>query len=105
MAVELRRQTQARLAAVTQGAQGLTVSSQSCDEPFTSPAFASKVVDRVGAGDALFATLASLWAIGAEEQLAAFLANLAGALSVSGLGNSVIVTAQGLLKSAASFIE
>ena len=47
-----------------------------------TPAFASKVVDRVGAGDALFAYTAPCTALGMPQDLTSFIGNAVGALAV-----------------------
>jgi rfaE bifunctional protein nucleotidyltransferase chain/domain len=51
------------------------------------PAFATKVVDRVGAGDAVFCLTALCAAQGAPPEVTGFLSNVIGAEAVSILGN------------------
>jgi len=53
-----------------------------------SPALATKVVDRAGAGDAFFAVTSLCAALGLPLDLLAFLGNVAGAEAVSVVGNS-----------------
>ena len=52
-----------------------------------SPALTDKIVDRVGAGDALFAITAPCVAGGLENDLTAFVGNVAGALQIQTVGN------------------
>ncbi|KKS97801.1 MAG: cytidyltransferase [Candidatus Gottesmanbacteria bacterium GW2011_GWA2_43_14] len=52
-----------------------------------SPALTDKIVDRVGAGDALFAVTAPCMAKGLENDLTAFIGNVAGALQIQTVGN------------------
>ena len=52
-----------------------------------SPALTDKIVDRVGAGDALFAITAPCMAGGLENDLTAFVGNVAGALQIQTVGN------------------
>jgi sugar/nucleoside kinase (ribokinase family) len=52
-----------------------------------SPSLTLSVVDRVGAGDALFSVTALAAAQGVEEELIGFLGNLVGALAVEIIGN------------------
>ncbi len=51
------------------------------------PALTQKVVDRVGAGDALYAITAPCVYSGMEAELAAFIGNVAGALQIAVVGN------------------
>lgn len=62
------------------------------DELVKSPALTLSVKDTVGAGDAFF-SIASLCAkIGADIEVATFMANVAGAIAANTLGNSKPVT-------------
>ncbi len=51
------------------------------------PSFATKVVDRVGAGDALFAVTALAAVQGAPSEIIGFLGNVVGSLAVEIMGN------------------
>jgi rfaE bifunctional protein nucleotidyltransferase chain/domain len=64
---------------VCRGPEGQTVSA---------PALATKVVDRVGAGDAFLALAALMAAMGAPLELLAFLGNVAGAEAAATIGNA-----------------
>lgn len=58
------------------------------DEGFIdSPSLTDKIVDRVGAGDALFALTAPLITANLPRDLAAFIGNVAGALQIQTVGN------------------
>jgi sugar/nucleoside kinase (ribokinase family) len=63
-----------------------------------SPALASKVVDRVGAGDALFAFTAPLMAIKLPQDLISFIGNAVGALKVQIVCNRAPVDVVDLMK-------
>ena len=52
-----------------------------------SPALAPFVKDRVGAGDTVFAVASMLFAVGAPPEIIGFVGNVAGAWSVSFIGN------------------
>ncbi len=54
---------------------------------YHSPALTEKIVDRVGAGDALFAISAPLVYAKMEPELISFIGNVAGALQVQTVGN------------------
>jgi bifunctional ADP-heptose synthase (sugar kinase/adenylyltransferase) len=71
---------------LTQGKYGCH--SYSAAEGFRQvPAFATQVVDRVGAGDAVFSLTALCVAQGAPAELVGFLGNVVGAEAVTILGN------------------
>jgi bifunctional ADP-heptose synthase (sugar kinase/adenylyltransferase) len=72
---------------VTRGKWG-TLHYDVVDETFyEAPALASKVVDRVGAGDAVFAVTSLLVRLGTPWEIVAFIGNVAGACLVENLGN------------------
>ena len=71
---------------VTRGSKGTLLYSE--DEGFfESPALALKVVDRIGAGDAVLALTAPLVAAGVPHDVIGFLANVIGAEAVEIVGN------------------
>jgi sugar/nucleoside kinase (ribokinase family) len=51
------------------------------------PAFTSQVMDRIGAGDALYAVVSLLLKVGAPLNAVGLFGNLAGASMVSEIGN------------------
>jgi bifunctional ADP-heptose synthase (sugar kinase/adenylyltransferase) len=63
-----------------------------------SPALASKVVDRVGAGDALYAFTAPLMAMKVPQDLTSFIGNAVGALKVQIVCNRAPVDVVDLMK-------
>lgn len=83
---------------VTEGEKGLALAEER--EITHAPALAVKVVDRVGAGDAVFATASLLFALDKDLELTGFLANLAGAIAISDLGNRKTVDSINLFKHA-----
>lgn len=81
----LRRVDCARLI-VTKGKYGSLAYGR--EEGFSEvPAFASKVVDRVGAGDAVLAVTSLLAKVGAPMEVMAFVGNVVGAEAVNIVGN------------------
>lgn len=85
---------------ITRGGEGCI--SWNRNEGFHKvPAFAGKVVDRVGAGDALFAISSLCAAQKMPAELIGFVANAAGAQAVSIVGNKSAVERVSLMK----FIE
>ncbi len=82
---------------MTRGNRGCVTWSK--DEGFGEvPAFANKVVDRVGAGDAFLSVAAPAAYLGKDDLMIGFLGNIAGALAVSTLGNSTSIDAMALRK-------
>jgi len=63
-----------------------------------TPAFASKVVDRIGAGDALFSYTAPLMAMKMPQDLTSFIGNAVGALAVQIVCNRAPVDVVDLVK-------
>ena len=53
------------------------------EKTVSCPAFTTKVVDRVGAGDAVFAMTSILHLVDADPEVIALMGNLSGASSVS----------------------
>lgn len=89
MMADLREKLQCRYILTTEGRRGCAIAMT--DEFHRAPSFASAVVDRVGAGDALF----SVTALGAQQglpaEILAFLGNIAGSLAVESIGNAKAV--------------
>lgn len=90
---ELLERTGAEIVAVTSGANGLVLglNGDAGHRVELIPAFATKVRDRVGAGDALFAATSVSWTASQNPLLAAVLGNLAGAASIAELGNRIAI--------------
>jgi sugar/nucleoside kinase (ribokinase family) len=89
---------------VTNGSRGIICWSKS-DGQFLAPAFAPTIVDRTGAGDATLAVISALRAAGVSREIAAFYGNIAGALLVSTIGNSVSLTTETLLSEASEILR
>ena len=76
------------------------------DEGFTAcPAFAVKVVDRVGAGDAVLALTAVMSADSVPADAISFVGNLVGADAVSIVGNKRAIDRVALMKSITSLMK
>jgi rfaE bifunctional protein nucleotidyltransferase chain/domain len=76
----------------------LTRGKDGCNFGEDTPAFAVNVVDRVGAGDALFALAAPLVAAGVEPDIVAFIGSCAAAMQCETLGNERPVNPEVLRK-------
>ena len=83
---------------VTQGNSGATLYSTPNDSYYHCPAFASKVVDKIGAGDAMLAIISCALKIGLDKNLSLFMGSLAAAQAVESIGNSQPVNKIQLLR-------
>lgn len=85
------KQLKAEAVMVTRGYNGSVTYSEK-DGFIETPALTSRVIDRVGAGDALFAITSPSIYSGMDIELVSFLGNIAGALQVQVIGNSRSIT-------------
>ena len=83
---------------VTQGSGGATLYDSEGYKYHYCPAFAAKVVDKIGAGDAMLALLSCTLKSGFDPDISLFMGSLAAAQSVETIGNSVPVSKTQLLK-------
>jgi bifunctional ADP-heptose synthase (sugar kinase/adenylyltransferase) len=77
-------------ALVTQGELGMKVFKE--NESHETPAFASKVKDRVGAGDSVFAIASLLNYVGAPTPIIGFVSNLVAAHEIQEVGHRNALT-------------
>lgn len=89
---------------VTQGSQGVMAYSRE-EGLVISPALATSVKDRVGAGDALYAITAMLSVLGAPLDITGYLGNLAGGQTVGDLGNRISLGQADLTKHAITLLK
>ena len=83
---------------VTQGSEGATLYVAADNKYYHCPAFANKVIDKVGSGDAMLALLSCSLKLGLDFDLSLFIGSLAAAQSVESIGNSNRVSKAQLLK-------
>lgn len=93
---DLRHKLQCRCVLATEGRRGCAVIMS--DEFHRAPSFASTVVDRVGAGDALLSVTALGVQQGLPAEIIAFLGNIAGSLAVETIGNAKAVGQKAMRK-------
>jgi bifunctional ADP-heptose synthase (sugar kinase/adenylyltransferase) len=87
----------ARALTVTRGKSGSLLVHREAGA-FETPALATRVLERVGAGDAVLALTSLALAGGVQPQLVGLLGNLAGAQQVSVMGNSQHIKKERLLE-------
>jgi sugar/nucleoside kinase (ribokinase family) len=68
------------------------------------PAFASTIVDKVGAGDAVLAISSMLASVGAPVEVIGFLANMVAAHEVSQLGHQTSLSISDIKKHAKAIL-
>ena len=83
---------------VTRGSSGAILYNSFNKKYITCPAFASKVVDKVGAGDSMLSIMSILIKSKFKNIISLFLGSLAGALSVGEMSNKVPIKKTKLLK-------
>jgi bifunctional ADP-heptose synthase (sugar kinase/adenylyltransferase) len=83
---QIMKRMKAKYGVVTLGGEGL-IAFDYLGDSAKVPAFANKVVDKVGAGDAVLAISSMLASVGAPVKVIGFLANLIAAHEVSQLGH------------------
>lgn len=89
---------------VTRGSAGTLLYREG--EGFSEcPAFAMKVVDRIGAGDSVLAMTSLCAAANVPSEVLGFLGNLAGAQAVTIVGNSASISRVSMLKSVESLLK
>ena len=83
---------------VTRGSEGAFLYNSKNKNLFYSPAFATKVVDKVGAGDPMLSIISILLKTKFKNIVALFMGSIAGALSVEEMSNKVPINRVRLLK-------
>ncbi|ADU62986.1 MAG: adenylyltransferase/cytidyltransferase family protein [Pseudodesulfovibrio sp.] len=100
----VRTRMGASMVAVTRGKKGSYV--QTVDGlGVLVPAFASKVVDKIGSGDAFFSVAALAACLKVRPELVAFLGNVVGAIAVGIVGNKMPVTRDAIMKHVTSLLK
>ena len=87
-----------KILVVTQGDSGAKLYDSVNEKYHHCPAFAAKVVDKIGAGDAMLALISCSLKSGFDANLSLFIGSLAAAQSVESIGNSTPVNKVQLLK-------
>ena len=101
---KIMKEKNASYAIVTLGGEGLFIfdNKGNCEKV---PAFASKIIDKVGAGDSVFIISSLLAKVKAPLKTIGFLANLVAAHEVSQLGHQKSLTRSDLLKHTNSILK
>jgi sugar/nucleoside kinase (ribokinase family) len=94
----LSEKLNAKFASITQGPKGLYTYNANNDESFRVPALSSKVVDRVGAGDAFLALSATCLGSKVKPEISVFIGAAAAAIDVQIVGNKTTINSVDLEK-------
>ena len=89
---------------VTRGGEGC-LGYHAGDGFYAVPPFTNRIVDRVGAGDALLAVSAPCAAVGAPMEVIGLVGNAVGARAVETVGNRSVVPRDGLLSQIESLVH
>jgi len=95
---ELTKSMHIKNLVVTRGNNGAILFDSEKNKFHFCPAFADKIVDKIGAGDAMLALLSCSLKAGFDAGLSLFIGSLAAAQSVETIGNSIPVSKVQLLK-------
>ena len=98
----LSKRINAEVIVITQGNEGSLVYDN--NDFINCPAFADKVVDRIGAGDTLLAITSLCFAVGMPKDLTLLIGNLAAAEMVASIGTGMKLSKTNILKSIQSFL-
>ncbi|MEK7544047.1 MAG: PfkB family carbohydrate kinase [Patescibacteria group bacterium] len=91
LARSIARHLHTQTLVVTRGPHGATGYTK--DKGFVdAPAFTDRIIDRVGAGDALYSVIAPCLASGMDLTTALFMGNVAAAIKIQTVGNKMPVT-------------
>ena len=98
LAKKLSKMINIKKVIVTRGRNGAMLFDSIESKYYISPAFASKVVDKVGAGDSMLSIISVLLKLKFKSIVSLFLGSLAGALSDKEMSNKVPISKIKLLK-------
>ena len=88
LSLKLKKKIKTKNLIVTRGKNGAIIINNKDKKIIECPAFANKVIDKVGAGDAMLSILSMLIKVGTPSDLAILIGSFAGVYSVETMGNS-----------------
>ena len=90
---------------VTRGTDGAIMYDNKIKTFFSSAAYSDKSLDKVGSGDAMLAIISLCLKQNLDQDLSLFISSIAGALTVSSIGNKNNVTKQQILRSLENLLK
>jgi bifunctional ADP-heptose synthase (sugar kinase/adenylyltransferase) len=100
----LSRKMKSQKFVVTRGRSGCVIMNGS-NECVAVPAFATRVVDRVGAGDTVLSITSLAAKLGTSNEMVGFLGSVTGALAVETIGNKKSIDRMGVTKFVTSLMK
>ena len=97
--MKLSKEKNIKFLTVTSGKSGALLYQKNKNKFFFCPAFATKIVDKIGSGDTMLAVMSLCLKEGIDEELSLFLGSLAAAHSVENFANKSFFSYQDLVKS------
>lgn len=101
---ELCSRLEFKEAYVTNGARGI-ISWSNSQSMQVAPAFAPRILDRIGAGDATLAMISALRMADTPIDIALFFGNIAGAMLVGSMGNEISLRTELVLSQAEKILR
>lgn len=101
---QVRTKLGASVMAVTRGKKGSYIQTKE-GHGVLVPAFAHKVVDKIGSGDAFFSVASLAASLDVDPELVGFLGNVVGAIAVGIIGNKKAVTREAVMKHITSLLK
>ena len=97
MGHELMRLLKIKKLIITRGNKGALLVENNGKATY-APAFANRLIDKVGAGDTMLAVISLCMKIKLPGDLSLFLGSLAGAIAVENIGNSTFINKDELIR-------
>jgi rfaE bifunctional protein kinase chain/domain/rfaE bifunctional protein nucleotidyltransferase chain/domain len=104
LAFKLKKRQRIKKICVTRGAAGAFIINEK-NEIFHCPAFATKVIDKIGAGDVLFSILSLCLQNKINEDLSLFISSIAAAFSVETVANSSLIEKIKVIKTIETYLK
>lgn len=96
--IKYSKQTNIRFIVITQGSEGSTLYDSKNKKFIDCPAFANKIVDKIGAGDTFLSILSLALASKIDPKLSLFFSTIAASITLAFPGNEMNVKKNELLK-------
>tara|TARA_B110000037_G_scaffold78098_1_gene93264 strand:- start:4327 stop:5850 length:1524 start_codon:yes stop_codon:yes gene_type:complete len=97
--IKLSQEKNIKYLTVTSGKSGALLYQKNKNKFYYCPAFASKIIDKIGSGDTMLAVMSLCLKEGIDEELSLFLGSLAAAHSVENFANKSFFKYKDLIKS------
>lgn len=102
---QISKKIKSKFTIVTSGRDGSALFVKKENKIYKCPAFANKVIDKIGAGDAMLSLLSLAIYKNFDYKLGMFISSLAAAINVQTEANSLILKKNSIIKSAESYLK